>query len=216
MVEPQPIKVGELPRECRPENTLLSRGTQKRNMAEHGSDFASVSISVLQMRLVVVLSWARGKRISYLGFTLIELVVSVAIVATLTAIAVPQYKDYIDRMAINQAILDIRALEKEIALFEATNGRYPYNLVEINRGTFLDPWGNPYQYLDFATAEKKGNGEPKDCREDGSTHPINTNYDLYSMGKDGQTDEPLTAQASHDDIVRANDGTYVGLANDFT
>jgi len=35
------------------------------------------------------------------------------------------------------------------------------------------------------------------------------------MGKDGQSMEPLTAQKSHDDVIRANDGSFVGLAVEF-
>ena len=42
--------------------------------------------------------------------------------------------------------------------------------------------------------------------------PINTDYDLYSMGKDGQSAPALTAQKSRDDIIRANDGAYIGPA----
>jgi general secretion pathway protein G len=42
--------------------------------------------------------------------------------------------------------------------------------------------------------------------------PINYDYDLYSVGKDGQTQPPLTVQASWDDVIRANGGGYVGLA----
>ena len=33
------------------------------------------------------------------------------------------------------------------------------------------------------------------------------------MGKDGKSRTPLTAKASRDDIVRAGDGAYVGLAS---
>jgi general secretion pathway protein G len=35
------------------------------------------------------------------------------------------------------------------------------------------------------------------------------------MGEDGESRAPFTAQASHDDIVRAGDGKYVGLVSEF-
>jgi general secretion pathway protein G len=35
------------------------------------------------------------------------------------------------------------------------------------------------------------------------------------MGADGASQGPLSAKASQDDIVRANDGGFVGLAKDF-
>ncbi len=35
------------------------------------------------------------------------------------------------------------------------------------------------------------------------------------MGRDGVTSSALTANASKDDIVRANDGAYVGLGSDY-
>jgi general secretion pathway protein G len=43
--------------------------------------------------------------------------------------------------------------------------------------------------------------------------PINTTYDLYSKGKDGDSSPPLTARASQDDVVRANDGGFIGLGS---
>ncbi len=45
--------------------------------------------------------------------------------------------------------------------------------------------------------------------------PINSDYDLWSSGKDGASSPPLTAKPSRDDIVRANNGRFVGLASDF-
>ena len=45
--------------------------------------------------------------------------------------------------------------------------------------------------------------------------PKNSDFDLYSMGKDGASVGPLTAKASRDDVVRASDGRFVGLASDF-
>jgi general secretion pathway protein G len=52
-------------------------------------------------------------------------------------------------------------------------------------------------------------------RKDRFLVPINTDYDLYSMGKDGRSSPPLTAKASRDDIIRANDGAYIGLASNY-
>jgi len=45
--------------------------------------------------------------------------------------------------------------------------------------------------------------------------PVNTDFDLYSMGKDGKSRAPFTAKASHDDIVRANDGKFIGLVSEY-
>jgi hypothetical protein len=44
--------------------------------------------------------------------------------------------------------------------------------------------------------------------------PINSECDLYSMGADRQTVAPLTAKASRDDVIMANDGAFFGLASD--
>jgi len=41
---------------------------------------------------------------------------------------------------------------------------------------------------------------------------LNSTYDLYSKGKDGQSKPPLTTKMSQDDILRANDGAFVDLA----
>lgn len=55
-------------------------------------------------------------------------------------------------------------------------------------------------------------GQP---RKDRFLVPINSDYDLYSKGRDGESVAPLTAKKSHDDVIRANDGTFVGLAVNF-
>ncbi|HQR15188.1 MAG TPA: prepilin-type N-terminal cleavage/methylation domain-containing protein [Nitrospira sp.] len=60
-----------------------------------------------------------------------------------------------------------------------------------------------------------GNASKGKPRKDRFLHPINSDYDLYSMGKDGESVEPLTAKKSHDDVIRANDGSFVGLAVEF-
>lgn len=143
------------------------------------------------------------------GWTLVELMIVLAIIATLAAIAVPLYANVHERARVGRAIADIRILDSEIGVFEAAKGRLPISLAEIGRDTLEDPWGNPYEYLEFAA------GPPGQIRKDYSLHPLNSAYDLYSKGKDGQSQAPLTASASRDDIIRANDGGYIGLASGY-
>jgi len=52
-------------------------------------------------------------------------------------------------------------------------------------------------------------------RRDHFMVPVNTDFDLYSLGKDGKSQSPFTAAASQDDIVRANNGLYVGLVFEY-
>jgi general secretion pathway protein G len=42
---------------------------------------------------------------------------------------------------------------------------------------------------------------------------INTYYDLYSYGKDAASAGALNAGVSLDDVVRANDGGFLGAAS---
>ncbi len=65
-----------------------------------------------------------------------------------------------------------------------------------------------------------GNGGGANCgqggaRKDRHLHPISSDFDLYSMGKDKDSVKPLTAQKSHDDVIRASDGGFYGLARNF-
>ena len=52
-------------------------------------------------------------------------------------------------------------------------------------------------------------------RKDKSLHPLNSDYDLYSMGPDGQSQTAITAKASRDDTIRANNGGFIGVAEDY-
>lgn len=133
----------------------------------------------------------------------------IALIGTLAAIAVPNYLEYREKAKIAQAISDIRAVEKMIANFSIDNDRLPASLAEIGMGGRRDPWGTPYQYVPVAGTP------PGALRKDRFLVPVNSDYDLYSMGRDRASRPPFTAKASQDDIVRANDGAYVGLASDF-
>jgi general secretion pathway protein G len=150
----------------------------------------------------------RSKYVVYdKGFTLVELMIVIAIIATLAGIATPLFSSYIDRVKVSNAKVEIRLLAREISFFLEEKGRYPDKLAELGLGVMLDPWGNPYQYLPVAD---NPNGA---LRSFFAMVPVNQDFDLYSCGKDGNSQRPFTARASRDDIVRANDGAYIGLVS---
>jgi general secretion pathway protein G len=144
------------------------------------------------------------------GFTMVELLITMAVILTLSAIAIPRLMSAINQAKVAKSVGDIRAIGTDVTGYAFENGQYPNTLADIGYANFNDPWGNPYQYLNFANAKGKGQ-----MRKDRFLVPINTFFDLYSMGPDGKSVSPLTAQASQDDIIWANDGDYVGVASEY-
>ena len=142
------------------------------------------------------------------GFTLIELLIVMSVMGVLSGIAVPVYFNYIEKAKIAKTIAEIRTLEKEVLAFQISNntGDLPTTLNQISYGGMVDPWGKPYQYFNIATLT--GNGQRRD---DGAGNPINTLFDLYSLGKDGTSSPSVTDMKSRDDIIYAKYGQFVGL-----
>lgn len=218
------------------------------------------------------------------GFTLIELMIAVAITGILASLAGPTYTDFLYKARVARTVAELHGLAKEIQGFALSSELYPDTLAQIGRSTMLDPWGNPYQYYRincgpatvghlnppdlpahgsdgrivpvtglstthearvYLTVESSraqqllhlvagggssgsgggsggsGGGGGPPCggvggaRKDRFLVPINSDFDIYSMGRDGQTVPPLTAKKSHDDILRASDGGFYGLAANF-
>jgi general secretion pathway protein G len=144
------------------------------------------------------------------GFTLIELLMVCAVLMTISAIAIPSLLSAMDSARIARAVGDMEAIESGVTLYQVIYGQLPDDLTQVGYGDLLDPWRTPYQYLNHATM--KGNGQ---ARKDRFLVPLNDDYDLYSMGKDGTSVSPITAKASQDDIIRAGSGDYLGLASQF-
>lgn len=141
---------------------------------------------------------------------MVELAIALALVGVLLAIAVPQYKQYLTRGKVNQAKQDIAMMSATIQAYFLDARAYPPDLAAVGLGNQRDPWGNPYGYLNLDDRRAHGH-----ARKDHSLVPINSDFDLYSMGEDGRSSPPLTARHSRDDIVRANNGAFVGLASDY-
>jgi general secretion pathway protein G len=147
------------------------------------------------------------------GFTLIEVFIVIAIIGCISAIALPNYLRYKNNAMIAVAVTNIRMIEKQISLFAFDNdGQLPDILNDLTTiGTINDPWGNPYEYLRIAGGDVKKMGE---IRRNMIDVPVNQDYDLYSMGKDGQSQSSFKVNVSWDDVVRAYEGRYVGLVSE--
>jgi general secretion pathway protein G len=144
------------------------------------------------------------------AFTLVELIIMVAIIGILTGIAVPLYADFVYRARVERAKWDVRQIESGISLYYAKYNVYPSNLSDVLDGNALDPWGRPYQYVssqDPSWAARQ--------RRDRAMRPLNSDFDLYSKGTDGLSAPALSHSLSFDDVVRASNGAFVGLGADF-
>jgi general secretion pathway protein G len=140
-----------------------------------------------------------------------EIMISLAIAATLAAIAIPNYIAYLERARVARAISEVKSIEKAVYNYFGDHDEFPDTLNQVGFGGYKDPWGHGYRYLRI-DGGGPGNGGK---RKDHSLVPVNSDFDLYSMGRDGASSAPFTAKASKDDIVRANNGGYVGLVSNY-
>jgi len=146
------------------------------------------------------------------GFSLTELLIAVTILGALIAIALPMFNSYKDQQNVSLAINDLRLIDNQIKSYKMSNEQLPDALSQVPQGDRKDPWGNTYQYLKIEGQEQAVKNQ---VRRDKSTNPINTDFDLYSKGLDGDTSAQLDSKTGQDDVVRANDGQYFGLASNY-
>jgi general secretion pathway protein G len=138
------------------------------------------------------------------------------IVGIVASIAVPNYLRYLEKNKEATAITDMKIIASRLA-GHAMEGALPTDLATINVGNLLpliDPWGNPYRYLPLyglTQMQAKAAG----ARKNKNDFPITTDFDLYSMGPNGETHQNLQNPKSRDDIVRADEGAFFGKASTY-
>ncbi|MDH3733712.1 MAG: prepilin-type N-terminal cleavage/methylation domain-containing protein [Gemmatimonadota bacterium] len=145
------------------------------------------------------------------GFTVVELVIALTLIGILSTVAIKSSVRASETVRNQTATGQILEIQTRIDEFAMQRGRMPSSLSEVNAGDMRDPWGNAYQYLDFSSVPNVASV----ARKDRFLVPINALYDLYSMGHDGLSLPALTRPESLDDIIRGNDGAYVGPAAGF-
>jgi len=147
------------------------------------------------------------------GFSLVEMLIVIALIMTVSALVVPMLAESLAQSKETSAVNDLEWIAGMLLAFEVEYGRLPDSLEELfaPQAVPTDPWGNEYQYLKI----RGGSAPPGKRRKDRFLVPISSDFDLYSMGPDGQSAAPLTAASSRDDIIRANDGAYYGPADEF-
>ena len=161
------------------------------------------------------------------GFSLIELIIIVAVILVLGGLASAGYFKALDAARVARATGDIHAIELEATTHSVRQGCLPASLADLGRAGMTDPWGRPYVY--GVIGKPAGPAAPTGCnaclsgscvasgavRIDGASKPLNVDFDVYSLGKDGLTQPLVTALASLDDVLRASNGGFVGLARTY-
>ena len=118
------------------------------------------------------------------GFSLIELLLVLVILAVLAAVVVPKFTNRTEQARVTAARTDISMLDTALDAYEIDNGRFPsgdeglsalitagsaknWKGPYIKKGVPTDPWGNAYVYRFPGTNNVNG-------------------YDLMSLGPDGR------------------------------
>jgi general secretion pathway protein G len=143
------------------------------------------------------------------GFTLVELLLAIGLVAVLLALALPAYTSHRNKVLSGHAAKEIAMMSAGIEAWRLDNRAYPPSLAAAGFGNRLDPWGRAYRYY------RIDGGNLGFARKDRALNPINTDFDLYSVGPDGVSHSQLSHRNSDDDVVRAGNGRFVGIAKNF-
>ena len=137
-----------------------------------------------------------------------DVLVAVAAVLIVGSFAIPAFNGYLARARVARAVSEIGTMSLRLHQWQRSGHTLPQNLAEAGI-TGIDPWGRPYVYLRAADASRAH------LRKDGDLVPLNSDFDLYSLGPDGVSALALPAAPSRDDVVRAANGAFIGIAANY-
>ncbi|MCL4361345.1 prepilin-type N-terminal cleavage/methylation domain-containing protein [Candidatus Dependentiae bacterium] len=126
-----------------------------------------------------------------LGFTLIELMIVIAVVAFLSMISIPNFMKFLAKSKRTEALMNLRSLVIAEKSYWAEHGKYT-NVLSGNNGLGWKPSGNNYYTYGFAGAEgqnyfsgslKASGGELRNTRADASGFIAAAAGDIDGDGK---------------------------------
>jgi general secretion pathway protein G len=143
------------------------------------------------------------------GWTLIELMMVTVLIGILSAVALPIYGKYRNQARVASSGQQIIVMSTLIKSWAIDHGEFPPDLATVGIHDAVDPWGRPYVYYNVDANGKGG------ARKDRALNPLNTDFDLYSIGLDGKTKSQVSHKDSLDDVIRARNGAFNGKAEAF-
>jgi general secretion pathway protein G len=113
------------------------------------------------------------------GFTLLELLVVLAILALLAGLVAPRVIGYLGGARTDTARMQLHNIEASLDLYRLDVGRYPESLEAlVQRPSGVEKWNGPYLKKDSGLTDPWGT--PYQYRSPGQ----NGDYDLFSLGAD--------------------------------
>ncbi|HGT2083652.1 TPA: pilin, partial [Neisseria gonorrhoeae] len=142
------------------------------------------------------------------GFTLIELMIVIAIVGILAAVALPAYQDYTARAQVSEAILLAEGQKSAVTEYYLNNGKWPENNGAAGVASASDIKGKYVESVTVAngvvTAKMASTGVNKEIQ--------GKKLSLWAKRQDGSVKwfcgQPVTrndANAKDDTVTAAND-----------
>ncbi|HFA2469530.1 TPA: pilin, partial [Neisseria gonorrhoeae] len=141
------------------------------------------------------------------GFTLIELMIVIAIVGILAAVALPAYQDYTARAQVSEAILLAEGQKSAVTEYYLNHGEWPKNNDEAGvASSASDIKGKYVQSVTVAngvvTAQMKSDGVNKEIK--------NKKLSLWARRENGSVKwfcgQPVQRGNAKDDTVTADNG----------
>ncbi|EMS2706382.1 pilin, partial [Neisseria gonorrhoeae] len=135
------------------------------------------------------------------GFTLIELMIVIAIVGILAAVALPAYQDYTARAQVSEAILLAEGQKSAVTEYYLNHGEWPENNTSAGVASSDKIKGKYVQKVEVAkgvvTAQMASTGVNKEIK--------NKKLSLWAKRENGSVKwfcgQPVTRNAGNDDTV---------------
>ncbi|HFB2852256.1 TPA: pilin, partial [Neisseria gonorrhoeae] len=139
------------------------------------------------------------------GFTLIELMIVIAIVGILAAVALPAYQDYTARAQVSEAILLAEGQKSAVTEYYLNHGKWPEN--NASAGVASPPSNIKGKYVQsvtvakgVVTAKMKSDGVNKEIKD--------KRLSLWAKREDGSVKwfcgQPVKRTGDNDDDVTAD------------